>query len=221
MSWNLINHRWKIGSSSPSEQTSSLAGKPTSRSRRSSAWRNIRWLPWSDSKKSSLAYYLAGGSSNALLLRRPSPTPSGTFSCISSERDTLSRKSRSMSIGLREHAWNHIHITHVLRDCSNQWGSLQRRGYECQRWLLQTQKRDPRHLLNNASRWSPRNDQGQQPVPKNCLFGFFHATKQAPQCCCETDFVGNKRAKAGVTTYFSKQKSRQRQGVRKLRGSVT
>ena len=61
-----------------------------------------------------------------------------------------------MPIGLREHAWNYMHITHLLRSCSNQWRSLPRRVDEYWCWLLQKEERGSRHLLRNAQRCSSR-----------------------------------------------------------------
>ena len=71
-------------------------------------------------------------------------------SFISSEGDTQGRGSRSMPIGLREHAWNNMRITHLLRGRSDQWRSLQRGVDEYWCWLLQKEERGSRHLLNKA-----------------------------------------------------------------------
>ena len=66
-----------------------------------------------------------------------------------------------MPIGLREHAWNHMRITYLLRGRSNQRRSLPRGVDEYWCWLLQTQKRGPRHLLNNA-KWK---SEAPEPLP--------------------------------------------------------
>ena len=55
-----------------------------------------------------------------------------------------------MPIGLREHAWNHMRITHLLRGRSNQWRGLPRGLDEYWCWLLQKEERGSRHLLRDA-----------------------------------------------------------------------
>ena len=108
-----------------------------------------------------MAHYLTGGSSDALLPLRAFTAPGGPLSFIGSKRNTKSRGSRSMPIGLREHAWNHMRITHLLRGRSYQRRSLPRGVDEYRCWLLQTQKRGPRHLLNNA-KWK---SEAPEPLP--------------------------------------------------------
>ena len=97
-----------------------LTETPSYGSSTSLASATTKWPSLSGSKESSLAYYLAGVSSNALLPLRASTAPGGSISFIGTERNTKSRGSRSMPIGLREHAGNHMRITHLLRSCSNQ-----------------------------------------------------------------------------------------------------
>ena len=55
-----------------------------------------------------------------------------------------------MPIGLREHAWNDMRITHLLRGRSDQRKSLPRGVDEYQCRLLQEEERVSRHLLRNA-----------------------------------------------------------------------
>ena len=87
----------------------------------------------------------------------PCDHPSGSFtppdcswSSPGSKGNSQGTWPQSVPTGLRQHAGDYLRFTHLLRSCSNQWRGLPRRLDEYWCWLLQTQKRGPRHLLNNA-----------------------------------------------------------------------
>ena len=126
-----------------------LTETPSYGSSTSLASATTKWPSLSGSKESSLAYYLAGVSSNALLPLRASTAPGGSISFIGTERNTKSRGSRSMPIGLREYAGNQMCITHLLRGRSNQRRSLPRGVDEYRCRLLQEEERGSRHLLKH------------------------------------------------------------------------